>query len=88
MLNDPNFTALGIIALFGVVMGLVGGIAAGAKSLSLVSLIGAMGAVAAAAVARVARLDPIVGIGNDYSFVYGAVGGLILSYSVGRSDRR
>lgn len=88
MLSDPNFTALGVIALFGIVVGLVGGIAAGAKSLGLVSLMGAMGAVAAAAVARVSRLDPIVGIGNDYSFVYGAIGGLILSYAVGRSDRR
>lgn len=88
MLNDPNFTALGIMALFGAVVGLVGGLAAGAKSLGLVALMGAMGAVAAAAVARVSGLDPIVSIGDDYSFVYGAVGGLVLSYAVGRSDRR
>lgn len=88
MFNDPNFTSLGIIALFGVVVGLVGGVVAGAKSLGLVALMGAMGAVAAAAIARVAGLAPIVGIGNDYSFVYGAVGGLVLSYAVGRSDRR
>ena len=87
MLDDPSVTALGLIALVGLGAGLFGGVAAGARGLILIMLMGAMGAVAAAAVARISGLTPVLDAGNGFSFAYGALGGLLLSYVVGRSDR-
>lgn len=87
MFNDPSIAALGLVALVGLAAGLFGGVASGARGLVLVMLMGAMGAVAASAVARVSGLDPIADAGNGFSFVYGVLGGLLLSYVVGRNDR-
>lgn len=87
MFDDPSVVALGTIALVGLAAGLFGGVAAGARGLILIMLMGAMGAVAGAAVARVSGLEPVLDAGNGFSFAYGALGGLLLSYVVGRSDR-
>lgn len=88
MFNDPAVGALALIAVVGVVMGLVGGILAGAHRLIGTMLMGAIGAVAAAAIANAGGADPLVSAGRGFSYVYGAIGGLVLSYVVGRSDRR
>ncbi|MGH8910876.1 MAG: hypothetical protein ACRDVD_00060 [Acidimicrobiia bacterium] len=88
MFNDPAVSALAIIAVVGVVTGLVGGVLAGAKKLLGTMLMGAIGAVSLAAIARAGGAPPIVSAGQDFSYVYGAIGGLVLSYVVGRSDRR
>jgi len=87
MFNDPAVSALAIIAVVGVVTGLVGGVLAGAKQLFGTMLMGAIGAVSLAAIARAGGAPPFVSAG-DFSYVYGAIGGLVLSYVVGRSDRR
>lgn len=88
MFNDPAFSALAIIGVVGLVVGLVGGVVAGAKQLVGTMLMGVVGAIALAAVARAAGAPPVYSAGQNFSYLYGAVGGLILSYVVGRSDRR
>lgn len=88
MFSDPNFSALAIIAVLGAVVGLAGGVFAGAKQLIGTMLMGVIGAVSAAAIARIAGAPPFYSAGNDFSYVYGAAGGLLLAYVVGRSDRR
>lgn len=88
MFNDPSFSALAVIGVVGAVGGLVGGVLAGAKHLVGTTLMGVIGGISAAAIARIAGASPIYGIGDGFSYVYGAAGGLLLSYVVGRSDRR
>lgn len=88
MLDDPNVSALLLIGATGAVVGLVGGVLAGARRLTGTMLMGVIGAVAAAAIARIAGAPPIYGVGIGYSFVWGALGAIVLSYVVGRSDRR
>lgn len=87
MFNDPNVSALLIIGVVGLVIGLVGGVLAGARRLVGAMLMGAIGAVALAAIARAGGVAPIYSAGEDFSYVYGAIGALVLSYVVGRSDR-
>ncbi|HJR92361.1 MAG TPA: hypothetical protein VJ938_07970 [Acidimicrobiia bacterium] len=88
MLNDPAVAALLLIGLVGLVVGLVGGFLAGAQRLLGAMLMGAIGAVTVAAVANAGGAPPIASPGRGFSYVYGALGGLLLSYVVGRSDRR
>ncbi|HLT96000.1 MAG TPA: hypothetical protein VK070_04350 [Acidimicrobiia bacterium] len=86
MLNNPAFSALAVIGAAGAISGLLGGVAAGARRLIGTILMGVIGAIAAAAIARAAGAPIIYGIGG-FSYVYGAAGGLLLSYVVGRNDR-
>lgn len=88
MFNDPSFSALAVIGVVGAVSGLVGGVLAGAKHLVGTTLMGVIGGISAAAIARIAGAPPIYSTGESFSYVYGAAGGLLLSYVVGRSDRR
>ena len=88
MLADPAFSALAVIGVVGAVAGLVGGVLAGAKNLVGTILIGVIGALTAAAVARVGGAAPLYSAGEGFSYVYGALGGLLFSYVVGRNDRR
>lgn len=87
MLDDPAVSALAIIAVVGLVTGLVGGVLAGAKRLVGAMLMGAVGAVSLAAIARAGGAPPLYSAGQDFSYLYGAIGGLVLSFVVGRSDR-
>lgn len=87
MLDDPAFSALAVIGVVGAVGGLLGGIFAGARRLLGTILMGVIGAVAAAAIARIAGAPPVYGVGDDFSYVYGVAGALLLSYVVGRNDR-
>lgn len=87
MFDNPAFAALAVIGLVGLVTGLIGGVVAGAKHLIGTMLMGAVGAIALAAVARFADAPPVIGI-EGFSYLYGALGGLLLAYVVGRSDRR
>lgn len=87
MFTNPAFAGLAVIGVVGAVAGLIGGFAAGARSLIGTTLMGVIGAIAAAAIARMAGAPPIYGVGLGFSYVYGAGGGLLLSYVVGRNDR-
>lgn len=87
MLNDPAFSSLAVIGVVGALTGLLGGVGAGARRLVGTILMGIIGAIAAAAIARIAGAPPIYSVGDGFSYVYGAAGGLLLSYVVGRNDR-
>lgn len=88
MLDDPSVSALLIVGAVGALAGLLAGVAAGARRLVGTVLMGVIGAISAAAIARIAGAPAIYGVGNDFSFVWGSLGALVLGYVVGRSDRR
>lgn len=70
----------------GAVAGLIGGFVAGADNLLGTILMGIIGSVSASAILRIAGAPPLYGVGDDFSLVWGALGGLILGYVVGRSN--
>src|SRR5690606_41886620 len=87
MFSNVALAGLAVIGAVGALAGLVGGFLAGARSLIGTALMGVIGAIVVAAVARMAGAPPIYGVGIGFSYVYGAGGGLLLSYIVGRNDR-
>ena len=87
MFANPAFAGLAVIGAVGAIAGLVGGFLAGARSLVGTALKGIIGAIAVAAIDRMAGAPPIYGVGVGFSYIYGAGGGLLLSYVVGRNDR-
>ena len=78
--------ALLIIGGVGAVAGLIGGFAASADNLFGTILMGVIGSIALSAIFRIAGAPSIYAIGDDFSVVWGAVGGLVLGFVVGRSN--
>lgn len=78
--------ALAIVGGVGAVAGLFGGFVASADSLFGTLLMGVIGGIALSAILRIANAPSIYAVGDDFSLVWGAVGGLILGYVVGRSN--
>ncbi|MCH7583039.1 MAG: hypothetical protein IIC72_10440 [Acidobacteria bacterium] len=78
--------ALLIIGGVGAVAGLIGGFIASAQSLFGSILMGIIGAISLSAIFRIGGMPSVQAIGNDFSLVWGAVGGLLLGFVVGRSD--
>ena len=78
--------ALLIIGGVGAVAGLIGGFIASAQSLFGSILMGIIGAISLSAILRIGGMPSVYPIGNDFSLVWGAVGGLLLGFVVGRSD--
>lgn len=76
-----------IIGGIGAIAGLVGGFFAGADSLFGAILMGIIGGIALSSILRIANAPSIYAIGDDFSVVWAAVGGLLLGYVVGRSSR-
>lgn len=86
-LDAPTLQALAIIGGVGAITGLIGGFIAGADSLLGTVLVGIIGAISLSAITRIAGAPAIYGVGaEDFSVVWGALGGLILGYVVGRSN--
>ncbi len=86
-LDASTLQALAIIGGVGAITGLVGGFIAGANSLLGTVLVGIIGAISLSAIMRIAGAPTIYGVGaEDFSVVWGALGGLILGYVVGRSN--
>lgn len=86
-MDSSIVTALAIVGAVGGVSGLVGGFLAGADSLVGTFLMGVIGGVALSAILLIAGVPTIYGVGTeDFSLVWGAVGGLLLGYVVGRSN--
>lgn len=80
-------TALAIVGGAGAIGGLIGGFIASADNLVGTVLVGIVGGIALSAVLRAAGAPAFYGVGaEDFSVVWGAVGGLILGYVVGRSN--
>lgn len=78
--------ALLVIGGVGAVAGLIGGFIASATNLFGSILMGIIGAISLSAILRIGGMPSVYAIGNDFSLVWGAVGGLLLGFVVGRSD--
>ncbi len=78
--------ALLIIGGVGAVAGLIGGFLASADNLVGTILMGVIGGIALSAIFRIAGAPSIYAIGDDFSVVWGAVGGFVLGFVVGRSN--
>ena len=78
--------ALAIVGGVGAVAGFVGGFLASADNLIGAMLMGIIGGISLASFVRIANGPSIYAVGDDFSLVWGAVGGLILGFVVGRSN--
>jgi hypothetical protein len=85
-LEASTWQALAIIGAVGGVAGLIGGFIASADNLFGTVLMGIIGGISLSTVMRMGGAPGIYTVGNDFSVVWGAVGGLILGYVVGRSN--
>ena len=85
-LIDATFAeALAIVGGVGAVAGLVGGFFSSTRNLVGTILMGIIGAIALSVIFRIAGAPPIYGVGDNFSLVWGALGGLLLGFVVGRS---
>jgi hypothetical protein len=85
--ESSTLTALAIIGGVGALAGLIGGFVARADNLLGTILMGAIGGIALSSIALVAGAPSIYGVGaEDFSVIWGALGGLILGFVVGRSN--
>ena len=75
-----------IVGGVGAIGGLIGGFFAGADNLFGTLLMGVIGGISLAAIFRIGGAPPIYSIGDDFSVVWGALGGLVLGFVVGRSN--
>lgn len=78
--------AMVIVGGVGAIAGLIGGFMASADSLIGTVLMGIIGAITLSAILRIANAPSIYAVGDDFSLVWGAVGGLVLAYVVGHSN--
>lgn len=85
-LAATTWEAMAIVGGVGAVAGLIGGFIASADSLFGTLLMGVIGGIAGSTIMRIANAPSIAAVGDDFSLVWGAVGGLILGYVVGRSN--
>ena len=86
-LDASTFEALAVIGGVGAVAGFIGGVAAGADNLVGTFLMGIVGGISLAAIFRFAGWPSIYAVGDDFSFVWAAAGGLLLGFVVGRTNR-
>ncbi len=86
-LEASTLEALAIVGGVGAIAGLLGGFIASADSLFGSLLVGIIGGVALSAILAGVGVDPISSVGEqEFSLVWGALGGLLLGYVVGRSN--
>ncbi len=78
--------ALAIVGAVGAIAGLVGGFLGSADSLIGALLMGIIGGISLSAIFRIANAPSIYAVGDDFSLVWAAVGGLVLGFVVGRSN--
>ncbi|MGH8950841.1 MAG: hypothetical protein ACRDX9_05395 [Acidimicrobiia bacterium] len=85
-LDASTWEAMAIIGGVGGVAGLIGGFVASADSLLGAILMGIIGGIAGSTIMRIANAPAIASVGDGFSLVWAAVGGLLLGYVVGRSN--
>lgn len=85
-LEASTWQALAVIGGVGAIGGLIGGFIASADNIFGALLMGIIGGISLAAIMRIAGAPGIYVVGDGFSVVWGAVGGLLLGYVVGRSN--
>lgn len=75
------------VGAVGAVVGLIMGFLSSANNLIGTMLMGVIGAISLSAIMRIAGAPAIYGIGDDFSLVWGALGGGVLAFVVGSSSR-
>lgn len=85
-IDASTTTALLWVGAVGAAAGLIAGFIASARNLIGTMLMGVIGAISLSAIFRVAGAPLIYGVGDEFSLVWGAVGGLVLAYVVGRTN--
>jgi hypothetical protein len=85
-LAASTWQALAVAGGVGAIAGLVGGFFAGTDNLFGAALIGVIGGIAASAIMRIAGAPSFSSVGDGFSVVWAAAGGLLLGYVVGRSN--
>ena len=85
-LDATTWQALAIVGAVGGIAGLIAGFLASADNLVGGILMGIIGGIAGSTIMKIAGAPTIAYIGDGFSLVWGAVGGLILGYVVGRSS--
>ena len=78
--------ALAIVGGVGAIAGFIGGFLGSADNLIGAMLMGVIGGISLSTVVRIANGPSIYAVGDDFSLVWGAVGGLLLGFVVGRSN--
>ena len=87
MFVEPSILeTFAIIGGVGGIAGFIGGFMAGADNLIGTLLMGIIGGIALSTIVRIANGPSIYAVGDDFSVVWGAVGGLVLGFVVGRSN--
>jgi hypothetical protein len=85
-LDASTWEALAIVGGVGGLAGLIGGFISSANSLFGAILMGIIGGIAGSTIMRIAGAPSVASVGDGFSLVWAAVGGLLLGYVVGRSD--
>ena len=86
-LEASTIEAMLIVGAIGGIAGIIGGFLASADNLFGALLMGIIGGIVGASVLRIAGAPSILSVGEgDFSAVWGALGGLILGFVVGRSN--
>jgi hypothetical protein len=85
-LEASTWEALAVIGGVGAIAGLIGGFVASADNIIGAMLMGVIGGISLSTVMRIAGAPGIYTVGDGFSVVWGAVGGLLLGYVVGRSN--
>jgi hypothetical protein len=85
-LDASTWQALAIVGAVGGIAGLIAGFVASADNLLGSILVGIIGGIVGSAIMRIAGAPAIASVGDGFSLVWAAVGGLILGYVVGRSS--
>ncbi len=70
----------------GALAGLIGGFLASADNLLGTMLMGVIGSITVAAIVRVAGGPAVYGVGDEFSLIWGGLGGLVFGFVVGRSN--
>jgi hypothetical protein len=85
-LDASTWQALAIVGAVGGVGGLLGGLISGAHNLLGTILMGIIGGITAATIARIVGAPLIYEVGEGFSLVWSAIGGILLGFVVGRSN--
>ena len=86
LLDASTIQALLLIGGIGGIAGLIGGFLASADNLFGTVLMGVIGGIVLSAILRIANAPSVYAMCDDFSVVWGAVGGFVLGFVVGRSN--